>query len=106
MTIVPSCQGLKCCAKNLTALQNYRCLDEAFTTSEQKMAAPNSTASDLTSSRMRNILQQAHLINTTDLVHLSQTREYKYKKWFVVQLKLINCLQMQLTLCKQLSWCS
>lgn len=44
------------------------------------MAAPNSTASDLTSSRMRNILQQDHLINTTDLVHLSQTREYNYKK--------------------------
>ena len=30
------------------------------------MAAPNSTTSDLTNSRTRNIPQQADLINTTD----------------------------------------
>lgn len=70
------------------------------------MEVPNSTASDLTNSRIRNIPQQADLINTTDLINLSQTRECSYKKWFVVQFKLINCLQMQLMLCKQLSWCS
>lgn len=69
------------------------------------MAAPNSTTSDLTSSRTRNIPQQGDLINTTDLINLSQTREYSYKS-FVVQFTLINYLQMGLTFYKRLSWWS
>lgn len=69
------------------------------------MAAPNSTTSDLTSSRTRNIPQQGDLINTTDLINLSQTREYSYKS-FVVQFNLINYLQMGLTFYKRLSWWS
>lgn len=104
----PSCYTYKDWSFVLKSLSpsNYQVPWHGFLTWKQEMETPNSTALVFASSRTETIPAQADLINTTDLINLSQTSEYSYKKWFVVQFKLINCWQMQLTLCKWVSWCS
>lgn len=103
--IMACCQKLKCCSKNPTALHIKGAsmgLLQPLSRRWQLLIQELWTLLILES----NISEQADLINTTDLTNLSQTREYSYKKWFIVPFNLINCFQMQLMLCKLLSLCS
>lgn len=81
--IMACCQKLRCCTKNPTVLHIKGAsmgLLQPLSRRWQLLIQELWTLLILES----NISEQADLINTTDLTNLSQTREYSYKKWFIV----------------------